>query len=63
MLVRKEQGNRLSLIDPNSDEAEVKQAYLEQRARGAYIGTPICQPEAAFDLSVAAGDGKTWIIR
>jgi reverse transcriptase-like protein len=52
-LVQKEQGKRLRLIDPNSDEAEVKQAYLEQRARGAYIGT-ICQPEAAFDLSVAA---------
>ena len=53
VLVQKEQGKRLGLIDPNSDEAEVKQAFLEQRARGAYIGT-ICQPEAAFDLSVAA---------
>jgi hypothetical protein len=27
--------------------------YREQRARGAYIAT-ICQPEATFDLSVAA---------
>ena len=53
VLVQKEQGKRLGLIDPNSDEAEVKQAFLEQRARGAYIGT-IFQPEAAFDLSVAA---------
>lgn len=38
-------------MDPKS--STVKQAYLEQRARGAYIAT-ICQPEAAFDLSVAA---------
>jgi hypothetical protein len=52
-LVQKEQGKRLCLNDLNSDEAEVKQAYLEQRARGAYIGT-ICQPEATFDLPAAA---------
>ena len=30
-----------------------KQGYVEQRARGAYIAS-ICQPEASFDLSVAA---------
>lgn len=29
------------------------QEYIEQRARGAYLAT-ICQPEASFDLSVAA---------
>jgi hypothetical protein len=29
------------------------QSYIEQRARGAYIAS-ICQPEATFDLSVAA---------
>jgi hypothetical protein len=32
---------------------DFKQEYLEQRARGAYIAT-ICQPEASYDLSVAA---------
>ena len=31
----------------------MKQAYFEQRARGACTGT-ICRSEAAFDLSVAA---------
>jgi len=38
-------------VDPKS--TTVKQAYLEQRARRAYIAT-ICQLEAAFDLSSAA---------
>jgi hypothetical protein len=47
----KDQGKRIELVDPKSPTA--KQAYLEQRARGAYIAT-VCQPEAAFDLSVAA---------
>ena len=50
-LVQKGQGDRIELIDYKSDS--FKQDYLEQRARGAYIAT-ICQPEAAFDLSVAA---------
>ena len=49
--IPKDQGKRIKLVDPKSPT--VKQAYLEQRARGAYIAT-ICQPEAAFDLSVAA---------
>src|SRR5271168_2824690 len=49
--IPKDQGKRLDLVDPSSTTA--KQSYLEQRARGAYIAT-ICQPEAAFDLSVAA---------
>ena len=49
--IPKDQGKRIDLIDSKSPGA--KQAYLEQRARGAYIAT-ICQPEAAFDLSVAA---------
>jgi len=49
--IPKDQGKRLDLVDPKSITA--KQSYLEQRARGAYIAT-ICQPEAAFDLSVAA---------
>ena len=30
-----------------------KEQYIAQRARGAYIAS-VCQPEAAFDLSVAA---------
>jgi hypothetical protein len=47
----KDQGKRLGLVDASSPTA--KQAYLEQRARGAYIAT-ICQPEASFDLSIAA---------
>ena len=49
--IPKDQGKRIDLVDPKS--TTVKQAYLEQRARGAYIAT-ICQPEAAFDLSSAA---------
>ena len=32
---------------------DFKQRYVEQRARGTYIAS-ICQPEAVFDLSVAA---------
>jgi hypothetical protein len=51
LAIPKDQGKRIDLIDSKSLGA--KQAYLKQRARGAYIAT-ICQPEAAFDLSVAA---------
>jgi hypothetical protein len=50
-VIPKDQGKRIDLVDAKS--GQVKQAYLEQRARGAYIATT-CQPEAAFDLSVAA---------
>ena len=50
-LRQKEQGKRLKLIDHKSED--FKHAYVEQRARGAYIAT-LCQPEAAFDLSIAA---------
>ena len=50
-MIPKDQGKRLGLIDFSSSSAN--QAYLEQRARGAYIAT-VCQPEAAFDLSTAA---------
>ncbi|KAJ5379608.1 hypothetical protein N7509_012727 [Penicillium cosmopolitanum] len=50
-LRQKEQGKRLKPIDHKS--TDFKHVYMEQRARGAYIAT-ICQPEAAFDLSVAA---------
>jgi hypothetical protein len=50
-LRQKDQGKRLKPIDHKSKD--FKHAYMEQRARGAYIAT-ICQPEAAFDLSIAA---------
>lgn len=50
-LIQKEQGQRLELVDFSSPT--YKQAYLEHRARGAYIAT-ICQPEASCDLSRAA---------
>jgi hypothetical protein len=50
-LTQKGQGTKIELIDLKS--ADRKQAYVQQRARGAYIAS-ICQPEAAFDLSVAA---------
>jgi hypothetical protein len=50
-MIQKGQGKRIEPLDPES--RNVKQAYLEQRARGAYIGT-ICQPKALYDLSVAA---------
>jgi hypothetical protein len=48
---QKGQGARLELIDVNL--RDYKKVYVEQRARGAYIAM-ICQPEAIFDLSVAA---------
>jgi hypothetical protein len=50
-LCQKEQGKKIQLIDTKGDNAQ--QQYLEQRARGAYIAS-ICQPEASYDLSVAA---------
>ncbi|KAI1002731.1 hypothetical protein K3495_g5473 [Podosphaera aphanis] len=45
------QGNRLETIDIAT--ADYAQKYAEQRALGAYLAS-ICQPEASFDLSVAA---------
>ena len=39
------------MVDPASINA--KYSYMEQRARGVYIATT-CQPEAAFDFSIAA---------
>jgi hypothetical protein len=50
-LRQKNQSKKLKLVNVNSPD--FKQEYLEQRARGAYIAT-ICQPEASYDLSVAA---------
>jgi hypothetical protein len=48
---RRNQSKKLKLVNVNSPD--FKQEYLEQRARGAYIAT-ICQPEASYNLSVAA---------
>jgi len=51
VLRQKNQADKLQQI--NVKATNFKQVYLEQRARGAYIST-VCQPEASFDLSVAA---------
>ncbi|KAF4470944.1 Ribonuclease H, partial [Fusarium albosuccineum] len=48
---QKGQAERLLLVDVEAFDR--KQQYVMQRARGAYIAS-ICQPEAAFDYSVAA---------
>jgi hypothetical protein len=48
---QKEQGKKIELV--NSDNPDFKEQYIQQRARGAYIAS-ICQPEASFDMSVAA---------
>lgn len=50
-MCQKGQGAKINIIDKTDPNRA--QRYLEQRARGAYISS-ICQPEAAFDLSVAA---------
>lgn len=47
----KGQGAEIETIDAKAPDAAQK--YAEQRARGAYLAS-ICQPEAAFDLSVVA---------
>ena len=50
-LQQKGQAKGLRTIDLSANDAA--QQYVEQRARGAYIAS-VCQPEAAFDLSIAA---------
>src|SRR5947209_2483927 len=50
-LTQKDQGKKIQPVNEKGDNPH--QEYLEQRARGAYIAS-ICQPEASFDLSVAA---------
>jgi hypothetical protein len=50
-LGQKGQGGKIKLVDIRSHDRA--QQYMEQRARGAYIAST-CQPEASFDLSVAA---------
>jgi hypothetical protein len=49
-LRQKEQGKKIQLID---NTADFRQSYVKQRACGAYIAS-ICQPEAIFNLLVAA---------
>jgi hypothetical protein len=50
-LKQKGQGGNIRLVDTKASDRA--QQYMEQRARGAYIAST-CQPEASFDLSVAA---------
>ena len=51
LLKQKNQADKLQQID--LIDQNYRQSYMEQRARGAYIAT-VCQPEASFDLSIAA---------
>jgi hypothetical protein len=51
LLIQKGQGKKIKIIDANLPD--FRQSYVKQRARGAYIAL-LCQPEAAFDLLVAA---------
>jgi hypothetical protein len=50
-LRQKSQGKNLKLVNAQAEDRD--QQYLEQRAHGAYLAS-ICQPEAAFNLSIAA---------
>ncbi|KAK1913055.1 hypothetical protein P3342_004991 [Pyrenophora teres f. teres] len=50
-LRQKGQGGKINLVDAKAYNSA--QQYTEQRARGAYIAST-CQPEASFNLSVAA---------
>jgi hypothetical protein len=51
ILTQKGQAKNLRTI--NLEDSDALQQYVAQRARGAYIAS-VCQPEAAFDLSIAA---------
>jgi hypothetical protein len=50
-IAQKGQGKRIEAI--NTKSSDFRQAFMEQRARGAYIAA-ICQPEATYDTAVAA---------
>lgn len=50
-IAQKGQAKQLRLVDPRATDAP--QQYVAQRARGAYLAS-ICQPEASYDLSIAA---------
>jgi len=52
---QKGQADKLALID--IADPDFAKEYVQQRARGAYISST-CQPEAAFDLSIAAQHSK-----
>ncbi|KHJ36427.1 hypothetical protein EV44_g3709 [Erysiphe necator] len=47
-MTQKNQGKKIDLVEDIDSKV-----YVQQRARGAYIAS-ICQPEACYDLSVAA---------
>ncbi|KHJ34316.1 hypothetical protein EV44_g4291 [Erysiphe necator] len=47
-MTQKNQGKKIDLVEDTDSKV-----YVQQRARGAYIAS-ICQPEACYDLSVAA---------
>lgn len=47
------QAAKMALIQSNKSEKAIKDEYVRQRAPGAYLVT-LCQPEAAFDLSIGA---------
>jgi hypothetical protein len=50
-LRQKNQSKKLKLVNAQAEDRD--QQYLEQRTRSAYFAS-ICQPKAAFNLSVAA---------
>ncbi|CCE27873.1 uncharacterized protein CPUR_01347 [Claviceps purpurea 20.1] len=50
-MTQKGQSDKLNLVA--FDATDMKQKYVEQRTRGAYVAT-VCQPEAVYDLAVAA---------
>ena len=52
-LVNQERATTTSSRGATRKDLNTKEQYVAQRARGAYIAS-VCQPEAAFDLSVAA---------
>jgi hypothetical protein len=54
-LKKKKKKKNFAMVTPNPRTPGTSTVFREQHARGAYI-TTICQPEAAFDLSVAAQD-------
>lgn len=51
LIAQKGQAKQLQLVQQG--EIDTPQQYVSQRARSAYIAS-ICQPEAAYDLSIAA---------
>jgi hypothetical protein len=52
-LTQEKQCKKIGLVTTVKGNAKLKDEYIAQRARGAYIAS-MCQPEASFDLSFAA---------